>query len=249
MAGIVQYPNLIFFSLLGLGSVFLMQFRLARGVLYFIFAFSLGIFIKLIVNHHFFSTQDYINLLWSCLLALGLFIAFYAFLHKRKNKKSWIVLWVAIICAIIFNCLTIWSLPNYTSEIASVSKETSFIASEDVIQLPLNRYLIIKSQSSDKFYLFKIEKFTPSFFTFSSTLLKKIADNKFEIVNASKGQISFSSFYAKGHDLFNEFEVIFLPVNSLIKLPAYSYGYLNDERYVSVKNIIELAEHDIIWLN
>ena len=246
MAFVTQNPPLVLSSLLGLGLFLIMQFKAARWFLYIIFIFSLSLLIKLIVKHQFFSPEDYVNLLWAFFLTIGLFTAFYSFCRKEKGKADKILLCMAIICSVLFNCFTNNSSQNYATEVEMVRQQKSFVPSKDVIEIPLNRYLIIKSRHSGKICLFKIKKFKKESFLFSSVLLKNADENKFTIEDSSEGEIDFNT--SSIHDLFEGFKVVFLPVNSLIIYSHYSYGYMAQEPSFDNKRIINLPENEITWI-
>jgi len=246
MAFITQNPPLVLSSLLGLGLFLIMQFKVARWFLYIIFTISLSLLIKLIVKHQFFSLEDYINLLWTLFLTVGLFIAFYSFCRREKRKTDKIILWVAIIFSITFNCFTNSSSPNYVAEVEMVRQKKYFAPSKDVIEIPLNRYLIIKSRNSGRICLFKIKKFKQESFLFSSILLKKVDENKFTIENSNEGDIYFNT--SSIYDLFNDFKIVFLPINSLVIYPHYSYGYMMKEASFDNTGIIYLPENEITWV-
>ena len=247
MAFITQNPPLVLSSLLGLGLFFIIQFRVARCFLYIIFTISLSLLIKLLVKHQFFSPEDYIyNLLWVFFLTIGLLTAFYPFCCKEKGKTDKIILWIAIISSMLFNFFTNSSSPNYATEVEMVRQQESFVPSRDVIEIPSNRYLIIKSRNSGKICLFKIKRFNQKSFLFSSVLLKEVDKNKFTIDKSSKGEINFN--ISSIHNLFEGFKVVFLPVNSLVIYPHYSYGYMAQEPSFDNKRIINLPENEITWI-
>lgn len=197
--------------------------------------------------HQFFVFDAYINFLWSLFLSIGLFITFFSFCVREKNKSDWIILGMAIACSIAFNYFANSSSPNYVAEVEMVRQEKSFIPSRDVIQIPLNKYLIIKFRNSGKICLFKIEKFNQKSFLFHSILLRELSENKFTIQNSNRGKIYYST--SKTHDLFRDFKVVFLPINSLVIYPYYFYGYItNKEPSFDAKGVICLPESEITWI-
>lgn len=110
----------------------------------------------------------------------------------------------------------------YPSEFSQARAQTKINVTRDVIELALNKLLFIKSQEA--LFTFKIKEIGQSGVTYEAKLLKQLNDNLYRVSESTDGIIPYSRFIVKPREVFKNFYISILEVNSIVKNPSYSYG-------------------------
>jgi len=166
---------------------------------------------------------------------------------KRHTKISLFIGSFLLLIPILYLLISVYlffSTPiNYATEIETVRKQKKFNVSQDVIEIPLGKYLLIRQKNrNQKLYLFKIKDFTKNNdgVMYEGVLLIKNGNKKYEVIEKTQGVMLFNRFITRGKNIFKGLHITILPVNSIIKNHAYVYACYNKHDIVinEGKNVI-----------
>ncbi len=257
--------NPIFFviNLSLLSLIPIIRFRVARYIAIVLFIYSIYF---LILNFSGNMRAVACGIIQILLLGSGLYFILYSYYVDKKNGimrkdlfslSKLIVITVVIAILISFVSIIVFFMSgyDYSSEILLAQGNKEFKAYNYAIQIPLNRYLLIKQNgNNNRICMFWIEEFQPKYFVFNSMLLEKAGTDKFKIIDTHKDKIFYTSpnrIIRTGTALYHRFPIPFSSVNGMDIVSSYSYGYCKNgdgdiKLELKDKNV-DLPEDKITW--